>query len=271
MMQPPRQILAMSPLTMSQPYSAAPACDRVEALRVRDDLRGVEREPNALDEGLGVGGSQRLAIRAGQRRRGSTLRRPRTERPREDRLRDPRHRHAEVERGLHRPHAGALRTRLVFDHVHERPARLRVDVPQHLGGDLDEVALELALVPRGEDVGDLGGGLAGAAADEVVGLRDELHVGVFDAVVDHLDEVPGAVVSDVGDTGLALGDGGDGPQDRSERDPRLIRPARHDRRTVERTLLAAGDAGADEVDPPAAHGSLAADGVGEDARCRRRR
>ncbi len=83
---------------------------------------------------------------------------------------------------------------LVEDDVDERLAGLGVDLAQHLGGDLDEVALELARVPLGEDVGDLGGGLAGAAADEVVGLGDELHVGVLDAVVDHLDEVAGAVV-----------------------------------------------------------------------------
>ena len=58
--------------------------------------------------------------------------------------------------------------------------------------------------------------------DEVVGLGDDLHVGVFDAVVDHLHEVACAVVTDVGDAGLALGDGGDGLQDGAERDPRLV-------------------------------------------------
>ena len=134
---------------------------------------------------------------------------------------------------------------------------------QHLGGDLDQVALELALVPLGEDVGDLGRGLAGAATDEVVGLGDELHVGVLDAVVDHLDEVAGAVGADVGDAGLALGDGGDRLEDRAEGLPRLGGAARHDRRALERALLAAGDAGADEVDAGLAHGLLAADGVGE--------
>ena len=45
---------------------------------------------------------------------------------------------------------------LVEDDVDERLAGLGVDLPQHLGGDLDEVALELARVPLGEDVGDLG-------------------------------------------------------------------------------------------------------------------
>ena len=112
----------------------------------------------------------------------------------EDGLGDAGDRDAEVERVLHGPDAGALRARLVEDDVDERLAGLGVDLAQHLGGDLDQVALELARVPLGEDVGDLGRGLAGAAADEVVRLGDELHVGVLDAVVDHLDEVAGAVV-----------------------------------------------------------------------------
>ena len=68
----------------------------------------------------------------------------------------PRHGDAQVERGLHGPGAGALRARLVEDDVDEGLAGLGVDLPQYLGGDLDEVALELAAVPLGEDVGDLG-------------------------------------------------------------------------------------------------------------------
>ena len=190
----------------------------------------------------------RVSRRSGEPGCRSPLRGLGGQRPREHRLGDARHRDAEIERGLHGPDAGALRAGLVEDDVDERLAGLGVDLAQHLGGDLDEVALELALVPLGEDVGDLGGRLAGAAADQVVRLGDELHVGVLDAVVDHLHEVARAVVADVGDARLALGDGGDRAQDRSERRPGLVRSARHDRRPVQRALLAAGDAGADEVD-----------------------
>ncbi len=133
----------------------------------------------------------------------------RRERPREDGLGDARHGHAEIERGLDGPAAGALGAGLVQDDVHERLAGLGVHLAQHLGGDLDEGGLQLAPVPLGEDIGDLGGGLAGAAADEVVGLGDQLHVGVLDAVAHHLHEVTRAIVADVRDAGLALGDRGD--------------------------------------------------------------
>jgi hypothetical protein len=178
-------------------------------------------------------------------------------------LGDPRDRHPEVQRGLHGPRAGALRAGLVDDHIDQRCAGRGVDLAQHLGGDLDQVRLELSAVPLGEHVGDLGGRLARAAADQVVGLGDQLHVGVLDAVVHHLHEMPRAIVSDMGDARLVLGDRGDRSQDRAEGDPRLVRTAGHDRRAQQCALLAAGDPGADEVDPPLADRLLATDRVGE--------
>src|SRR5690606_7482551 len=99
-------------------------------------------------------------------------------------------------------------------------------------------------------------GPAGALSDEVVRLGDQLHVGVLDAVVDHLDEVTRAVGADVRDARLALGDGRDRAQDRAERLPRLGAAAGHDRRAAQRALLAAGDAGPDEVDAGLADGLL---------------
>ena len=53
-------------------------------------------------------------------------------------------------------------------------------------------------------------------------------------------------------------------QDRAEGHPGLVGAAGHDRRAVQRALLAAGDAGADEVDAGLAHRLLAADRVGEE-------
>ena len=84
---------------------------------------------------------------------------------------------------------------------------------------------------------------------QVVGLGDQLHVGVLDAVVDHLHEVAGAVGADVGDARLALRDRGDGLEDRAQRSRTTppMPPGMIDG-PVERALLAAGDAGADEVD-----------------------
>ena len=133
---------------------------------------------------------------------------------------------------------------------------------QHLGGDLDQEAVQVALVPFGEDVGDLGRGLAEPVAQQLVGLADELHIGVLDAVVHHLHEVPGAVGADVGAARHAVDVRGDLLEQRAERLVGLGRAAGHDRRALQRALLAAGDAGADEVQPALADRLLAADGVG---------
>ena len=56
---------------------------------------------------------------------------------------------------------------------------------------------------------------------------------------------------------------GDRLEDRPERGVGLRRPAGHDRRAVQRALLAAGDPAADEVQTLLPQGRLAADGVGE--------
>ena len=115
----------------------------------------------------------------------------------EDRLGDAAHRHAQVERVLDGPAAGALLLGLVEHDVDEGLAGAGVGVSQDLGGDLDEIGVQAAVVPGPERLGDLRGRHADAVPEQVVRLGDELHVGVLDAVVHHLDEVAGPVRADV--------------------------------------------------------------------------
>ena len=136
-------------------------------------------------------------------------------------------------------------------------------MPQHLGGDLHQEGVEITFVPFGEDVTDLRRAQPGAAAQQVVGLGDQLHVGVLDAVVHHLDEVTGAVGADVRAAGRAIDVRGDLLQDRAERLVRLRGPAGHDRRAVQRTLLAARHAAPDEVNALVLQCRLPPTGVGE--------
>ena len=113
-------------------------------------------------------------------------------------------------------------------------------------GDLDQVAVELALVPLGEDLVHLVGGHAQAVLHQVVGFADELHVAVLDAVVDHLHVVARAVFADPVAAGRAVVDfGGDGLEDGLDMRPGRGRSAGHDGRAVARAFFAAGDAGAD--------------------------
>ena len=100
--------------------------DLVEALRVRDDLRRVQRLPDVLGElarrrwavsprspGRQPGGGLALGDRSGQRAG-------------EHGLGDAGDRHTEIQRGLHRPAAGALLLGFIEDDVDQRLAGLRV-------------------------------------------------------------------------------------------------------------------------------------------------
>ena len=186
-------------------------------------------------------------------------------------LRDAGDRHAEVERVLHGPAAGALLLRLVEHDVDERRPRLGVDVLQDVGGDLDEERLEVARVPVGEDLPDLRGRGTQPLAQQVVRLGDELHVGVLDAVVHHLHEVAGAVGADVRAARHAVDLGRDLLEDRAERLVGLLGAAGHDRRAEQRALLAAGDARSRRSAGPSRAARPRAGSCRGSARCRRRR
>ena len=57
----------------------------------------------------------------------------------------------------------------------------------------------------GEDVGNLSLGETETSLEDVVCLSNELHVSVFDTVVDHLDVVAGTGLTDPVAAWLALG------------------------------------------------------------------
>ena len=138
-------------------------------------------------------------------------------------------------------------------------SRLRSTV----GGDLDQVGVEVALLPFLEDAGDRLGVEPVDGLQEIVGFGDELHVGVFDAVVHHLHVVAGALRTDVGDAGRAIDLRRHLAHDRLDAAIGFRVAARHHARAVERPLLAAGDAHADEADAGVLQRARAAVGVGE--------
>ena len=238
--------------------------EHVHALRVGHELGGEQRLAHVLHERVRVlRGALRLLVDAGREGLTGDLahRALRGQRAGEDGLGDRGHRGADVETRDRGPAAGALLPGLVHDHVHERAARGRVHLGEHLGRDLDEVGGQVGLVPRREHLGLLGGLEAAHAAQQVVGLADDLHVRVLDAVVDHLHVVAGAVRADPGAARLPLELRGDLLEHRAEGLVGLLRTAGHDRRTVQGTLLAAGDTDAHEVQALLGEGRLAAAGV----------
>ena len=208
-------------------------------------------------------GLARPRARPGQRlRRRLALVAERRQRAREHGLGDPRQRHAELERILARPAPGALLLGLIDDHVDERAARVRVLLGEHLRRDLDEERLEVAAVPLVEDAGDLGHLEPGTVAQQVVGLGDQLDVGVLDAVVDHLHVVAGSVRADVGAARLAVDLRGDRGEGLLDLPVGVAVASRHDARAEQRALLAARHAGAEETQPALGAGARPATRVG---------
>jgi len=119
---------------------------------------------------------------------------------------------------------------------------LAEDVP----GDLDEIAVEVSFVPLGEDVVHLGGTHTEAILHDVVGLADQLHVSVFDAVVNHLHVMAGTTLAHpvtAGSTAVNLGRYG--LKDLLHMEPCRRTAAGHDAGAATGTLLASGNSGAD--------------------------
>ena len=125
------------------------------------------------------------------------------------------------------------------------------------------VAVQLGFFPVVEDGVHVVVVEAEAVFEDLVGFADELHVAVFDAVMHHFDEVPGAVFADPVAAGFAVfGFGGYRLQDGFDVRPGVGVAAGHDGRPVARAFFAAGDANAEVADALFAQGGNAAVGVG---------
>ena len=117
---------------------------------------------------------------------------------------------------------------------------------QNVRRDPDEITVEFGPVPVGKDFAHFVTRHPEAVAHQLVGLADELHVAVLDAVVHHLDKVPGAVLPDpVAAGGTVFHFGADGLEDGFYMFPCGRRTARHHRGAFESAFLAAGYAAAD--------------------------
>ncbi|MCY1499927.1 hypothetical protein D9M68_339580 [compost metagenome] len=216
-------------------------------MRIGADLGGQQRAFEIPDEGGPVGHLEVADLRQPEDlfgrlafvlHRGDAARRHR-------RL-DAGCRHAHVLRLDHRPLAGALLAGLVEDQIDDRFAGQRISGLQHLLGDLDQVGVEAALVPGAEDVADLGRRHLQAVAQDAVDFGDHLHVGIFDAVVDGLDEMAGAVFAEPGNARVVVVFRGNRGQNALDALPGFFLAADHDRRAVARAFLTAGNAHADE-------------------------
>ena len=232
----------------------------LEALRIRTNLRAIQRIADGGDEVIAIAGQRHertLQMLAGLDAfflKGGDA-------AGEDGLRDGIGRDAHIQGVRGGPLARALLAGGVEDVIDKESVLVDgVRLLQDVGRDLDQVAVQVAGVPRLEDLADLVGLHAQQIAHERVCFADELHVDIFNAVVDHLDVVAGAVGSDIGGAGhashhgfaggvilqglagLGIDLGGDGFPDGLEMVPRIRIAAGHHGWAEARAQLAPGDA-----------------------------
>jgi hypothetical protein len=130
-------------------------------------------------------------------------------------------------------------------------------------GNLDQVAIQLTIVPFSEDVVQFVVAQSKAAFHQVVRLGDQLHDSVFDPVVNHLDVVARGAGAQPGDAWLAIHVGRYGLEYRPHAFIGRCGPARHDARATTCAFLAAGDSHAEELDAFGGEGAGAHVGVRE--------
>ena len=106
------------------------------------------------------------------------------------------------------------------------------------------------MVPVVENLGDGRVVIAADVFQQQIGFGNELHIGVFDAVVNHLDVVAGTVGTDIGAAGLAVRRfGGNGFINGLDFGVRFFIAAGHDSRAAAGSRFPAGNTHAVEVNP----------------------
>jgi hypothetical protein len=131
-------------------------------------------------------------------------------------------------------------------------ARFLVHHAEDVPRDFDQIALQLAPVPLVEHVVQFVVAQVQHAFEHGIGFADQLHVAVLDAVMDHLDVVPGPARTDplaTRDVFLGTDLGGNRLKDRLDQWPSGGGTAGHHAGAFERPLFAAGDARPDEQQP----------------------
>lgn len=220
--------------------------DEHEALGIGDDLRGIQGLLQIIDESLLVTGE----LRSGATEKGAgagTLVLESTQATREDSLADQGDGHAKVKSVNGSPLAGTLLASLIKDLLNERCA-IVVVVLEDIASDFDQEGVQDTLVPLLEDFSDLANGHSHAALEDIIGLADELHVTIFNTIVDHLDEVTGTLITDPVAASLAVALGGNTLEDVLDVGPGGLVTTGHERGTITSTLLTTGDTATNEAD-----------------------
>ena len=139
----------------------------------------------------------------------------------------------------HGPAPSAFLTRRILDHIHHGMPGLGIGIGQELRRDLDQIGFERSKVPGGKKRADLSRRQGRTIAQQAVDFGNDLHIGIFDAIMHRLYEMPRPVRPQTRDAGDTIIAGCDGRQNRFQLRPAMITAAQHHRGAVPRARLAA--------------------------------
>ena len=138
------------------------------------------------------------------------------------------------------PAAGTLLSRCVLDMIDQIALGKVIGLTQHIGGNADQITAQLAGIPLGEQVCNFMVFKAADRLEHQIALGNQLHIGIFNAIVHHLDKMSGTIRAHIGTARCAvLGLCRDCLQNGCNLRIALAIAARHDRGTKTRTGLTA--------------------------------
>ncbi len=126
-----------------------------------------------------------------------------------------------------------------------------IHVLKDVRADFDQVGSKFTTVPFKKDLVQFTRGQIQSSVQKVIDLSNQLHIPVFDAVVHHLDIMPGSSRSHVGDARLAVSSFcGDRTKNWLDCVPRFRLPPRHDSRSPFSPFFASRYSHSDKMDTP---------------------
>src|SRR5659263_99790 len=118
-------------------------------------------------------------------------------------------------------------------------------IGQNVSRDLNQIAVEVSFIPFFKHCVHFIRCETQVLFHQKIGLADQLHVTVFDAVVHHFNKVAGTVFSDPFTARASVNPGSDCLKNRFDQRPRLHRSTGHNTWPLQRTFFAAGHTGTD--------------------------
>ena len=213
---------------------------------VRNDFAQIQRTTNFFDELSLVASWLRLRTRENFRC-GNALIFQRRDITCKHRLGNKRQWFTEIQRTLAGPFTRTFVCCFIQNHINQ-VVTVFIFFGEDIFGDVDQVAAQFTVIPFGKGLRQFFVGEVQATFKQRIGFSNQLHITVFDTVVNHLHIVTCAIGTNIGNAWLTVfSHCGDFGQDRRNQFIGFFLPTRHNGRTFQRAFFSTGDTGTNEV------------------------